>query len=351
MYKIPLAEAKNFIAKAANIKPNTTLPVLAYLRVQFSGQKIILVKNNLKAFIIQSFDTQELFGQTAQFLIDERIFNNFVNSASADVGIELLNATSIRMSDGFTEILSPTEDAAHFPLNYDPDTIKPETICQLDAHFVADSQVAKNFIIEHDIPQLANHVFVGHNFICASDSMIGYKVGTTCAGTICLTMDALNGLKSLLSAQYSENDSYHIFTGEGCVLGFVKTEINFFDLYQKIELPDELPAFTINRESLIKFCNLCSNSSPSRTAKATLRVDGRKILANFTDSEFNVTVDREFVWPDTYECELRFLPANMIRILNNMVCENVQFIPSEDQKRFYITDKERTFTSLIMQIL
>ena len=353
MHTIKLDHAKAFCARAANIKPNTLLPVLANIKIDFDGNNISFTKNNLRAFVTYTFKQEQAY-PTKSVLIDEKIFSNFASMASNDLSIKQLAADKILITDGSTEFISPTEPPENFPLNdkFDADPLADEI--KIDKETMQHLERAASFIVEEDIPRPTGHVFVGEGFIAGSDSFIAYKAPTKLNARIVMTPAALNGIKGFEELRFAENESYMYFYNADIMMGFVKSEHLWIDMYAKIMMPESDLFFGAKRAQMAAFNNACLLNSPNRTATVLASVNEYTMSLDFVDSEFNrechtkqaVTKSETFLTGS-----LKYLPQNMNRILNMLPDEELYFYPAANGRMYFITDKTHSFTSLLMLIL
>lgn len=333
--KIKLEDLKKFKVNSVGIKSNSILPILNYLKFE-NGT---LMKNNLKAFV-----TQTIPGVDQDFLIDDRILMNFIEfSSSEEIDINIEGARVI-ISDKFTKVISPTDDIKIFPT-----TDIPEGETQLMTEKLLKAiGVAQNFIVESDNATAKIHVFVGNNYVAASDGFIAYLEKIEGVPKIFLRKHTCQALANFTEAKFIENDSYHFFETEGCKFGFVKPEGTFFDLTPFAKIPTDSEKFTVNKTEFVRFTDMCTTSTESKIFVGTMKVEDNKLKLDMNDKDFEVDVKKEIECIGAITGEFRFNVSYMGKVLKTLPDEELTFHKSN--RKCYITGASG-FVALIMELI
>lgn len=320
--KLLTSELKQFKANASPVRTKNTIPILSYLK--FS--KGAVTKNSLTEFIVQKISSTE------DMLIDERLLMNFVDNTDAKEIEVTKDGKRILITDGSTKITSPTDDVLLYPKNDDPS----EEEILLDEETLTAIGVASNFIIEERDMTARSLVFVGKGYVVGQNGIIGYaeRVNKELPN-ICFYKEILNAIKRCREVKFSQNNSYYFFDCDGFKYGFSKPVLGFTDC-TKIATADtsSLPSFTVGRNELRKFNDLCISSSLSMLKIASLELkDGLYLEMVDPDRELNIskTIEAKGTGGD----KLNYNPEAMNVLLKNISDDTITF--HQGDRHAYIT--------------
>jgi hypothetical protein len=330
--KLLVSELKSFKSNSSSIKTRNTLPILSYLKFT----KGAVTKNSLSEFIVQKITCDD------EMLIDERLLMNFVDNTDAKEITVTKKGNRVTITDGETDIVSPTEDITFYPVN---SSTEDDSIL-FDDQVMSAISVASNFIIDEQIHTARSMVFVGKDYVIGQNGSVGYaeKIGKGFP-EICLYKEMLNAIKKFTEVQFSQNDSYYFFESGDCKFGFSKPELKFTDCTRvgtsKI---DDLPKFSASRRELKRFNDLCISSSLTALKISSLTMNGGLNL-EMIDTDRELGISRKIEATGTGNGKLHYNPEMMNILLKNVSDEIITFHQAENH--CYITG-DSGFQSLLM---
>lgn len=340
--RISKSNLDTFKIASSQIKVNDILPILKYIKFEVKGDTCFITKNNHKAFVIHSFENDS---EDCAFLVDENILNNFLSYSDGDFLDFKLEGNRIKISDTRSFVESPTERAIEFPtIDLTNNDWKP-----IPKLATTTAGVCANLIFNGEVMDAKSFVFIGMGQVAGTDGAIGYSQPV--AGDlpeIILRKDVATSVSKMASCEWSSNASYDFFKEPGMLYGFSKIEAGFFNLGPMFgAIPDDL-AFNIPKQLLIKFCNLCTSSITNKTSivHSSIRTQDGKFIMKMEGSD--ITIESNLPITGTTR-PFKFEPDKMRTLLDALPCDNVYFYPGNH--RYYITDIDRGFISVIMEII
>lgn len=342
--RIRKTELDAFRAQASNLKAPSIIPILAFVKIEVKGDDCSLTKNNNKAFVIRTFQNDS---DDCILLVDETTLYNFLNFSDAEYINFELTGNRVKIYDERSFVESPTERAIMYS---SLDTSNKEWT-SLPKLALAAAGICSNLIFNGEIADPKSNVFIGQGHVAGTDGMVGYiqKIDSGLPDIeIPLRKEIALSISKMNECQYSSNSSYDLFKDQNTLYGFSKGETKFFNLvplFQKIETD---LSFSIPKNILVKFCSLCISSiqSKAKLPSATMKMDAGKLILNMEDSEIKI---ESFIALNGNMDPFKFNPESMKTLLESLPCEIAYFHPGV--KRYYITDLDKTFLSVIMQII
>ena len=322
--KLQTKQLKQFKAVSSGIKSNGIIPILSYLKFEPGN----ITKSNLEAFVIMDADV------TDAMLIDEKVLMNFVDFTNADTITVTVKGNSIIITDGKAKVTSPTEDIKNFPAIAEatnkPVNIEPEVIEAI--------KVASNFTIEDSTMPFKECVFLGNGIVAASSGFICYTKAME-APTAIIHNNVAASLIKFHSLLYSETETYQFFTNGIFKFGFVKNDTKFINMTPFSVIPEGEPT-EVEKQELIKFCDICISNTPGRVVTAT--INGNKMLMQ--DAAYGIDIEI----PLSAKLDnFSFNPVIMAKMLKALPDEKLKFVRSTN--KYFITG-DSGFVSLIMEI-
>jgi hypothetical protein len=335
---IPIASLRAFAA--SSIKPNPLLPVTAYLRLDFDpGGLAKLTKNNGHAFIAMMLPADGI----GSFLIDEKILFGFLDQAETDSIQVSVQGNNILLQSGSAKCVSPTEPVDHYLRNEMPD----EDGIPIPQELAQEIATAAAFIqdLQGDDPITPKAlVFVGKDHVAACDGMVGYFSPAAGAPQLILRREVAVALGALGACTHVANASYDFFQTADTMMGFIKSELGFCDVY-KFSQHTAPEAFRCNKQALIKFNAWAMSQAVSKIMTASWVVNGAMRL-EWTDPTYDRQGDLTIAGIKGAG-EFNYLPALMNQALRGVPGDEVVFYQAEG--KYYLSDLARTYTALVME--
>jgi DNA polymerase III sliding clamp (beta) subunit (PCNA family) len=341
MPTIPLKSVKLFKNKASKISKNHILPICSYLLFDFNNDECTITKNNLSAFISETFPASG----AGKFLIDEKILFNFVETNKGEF-IEITQAknrvTLSNVNNGqISNAESPTDDASMFPVNELPHG--EGSI--IDPSLVSEIKTAARLTIDAEIPTAKNFVFVGKGIVAGSDAVVGYISKTDFPIELILRKEVILSLPDT-GVTHFKNNSYDFFVSGNATIGFSKSEFSFFDFTKFMDIGNE-KVFEINKADIVDFNDMAIGSAISDVITASWSFNNNEMILESLDVMCNVKVNRKL--PIQGTGSFSYLPNHMNKLLKALPGEQLHFYKSEN--KYYITDADKSFVSLIMKVV
>lgn len=320
-------------------------PVLQFLRIQVDGDFATITKSNDRAFVHKTIPNDS---EDCTFLVDEATVYDFMNACDGDYIQFESNGTRILISSGRAKIFSPTEQAHLYPtidLSNDNFVVLPKLAC-------STAGVCSKIVMNGELMNAQSHVFLGNNFVCGADGNIGYFQNIDeVMPKLVLRKEVAVCVSKIPNCLYGFNTSWDLFKAGQTLFGFKKSELKFFDPIEGIfrgKLDTLTADFSVNKNQILKFTALCIARAPKTTA-ATFEV----IEPNMLHMELCKNADEVDIHMDIpvkgINGSFKFDPAVMTSILKAIPCDDIYFY--EGQKLYFLTDLDKSFTSIIMAII
>ena len=342
--RIRKTELDAFRAQAANLKVPSIIPILAFVKIEVKGDECSVTKNNNKAFVIRTFQNDS---EDCSFLVDEVTLYNFLNFSDAEYINFQLNGNRVRIYDERSFVEGVTEKASL----YGSLDLSNKEWTALPKLALAAAGICSNLIFNGEIADPKSNVFIGKEHVAGTDGMVGYiqKIESGLPDIeIPLRKEIALSISKMNECQYSSNSSYDLFKDQNTLYGFSKGETKFFNLVPLFQQIEQDLSFSIPKSIMTKFCSLCISSiqSKSKLPSATMKMNDGKLILSMEDSEIKI---ESFLALNGSLETFKFNPESMKTLLESLPCEVAYFYPGI--KRYYITDLDKTFLSVIMQII
>lgn len=289
--KIKTEELRKYLSAAGQIKPNITAINLDSIKIECTGQEVILTKTNNNVWCKYSYVCQPQ--QPEVFLINEKILNGIaLTTKEYEIEVKLhKNEKDVMLTSGEDVIKVQNQDLKLFPQW----AITTGDRVKLNKEVIERIRTASKFVNTNANITALNFVSVGMNGIFASNYNIVYYHNSFPLPEILLDQEPLNTIKASDDMLYWSSESYNFFQHEGFTFGFIKTAIAPFN-YTPIINQTGTARFVCNREDLIDFCTLVQYSKRQENPLAELFTatgSGNKGLRlHFQDADFGVDVSR-----------------------------------------------------------
>lgn len=336
-----------FRSQAVNLETDRLNPILTYIKIEIKGNECTLIKNNMKAFVVHIFN-DDVGNEDCSFLVVENILYNFL-LFSDEKNIEFTQTGNrIKISDQKSFVESPTDRAQDFPMPAIPSSASWTALSKITTLSIG---ISSKLIFNDEIAGPKSNVFVGQGHVAGTDGSIAfYQKITDVIPDVSLRREVAETVAKLGDCLYSCNRSYDFFKKGGTIYGYSIGEAQFFNLPPLFKFEDASPdaAFNIPKSLLVKFCSLCIQSINSKTslASATFRTEGEKFILKMEDSDIMIQCNLP-VGGTTLP--FKFNPERMKVLLEAIPCETTYFYQGE--KRYFITDLDKSFASVIMEII
>jgi hypothetical protein len=338
---IPRKELNQFKEKAVNIDTNTTIPILAYIKIEIDNGICTIVKDNLEAFVINEFP--DTINNECSFLVNENtLFKFLAFSESRFIQFEL-GVNKIRIFDDYSSVECSTERPQYFRM---PE-LYPTTWTKISRDTLDSIGVAAKLIFSNEIDGQKSNVYVGNGHVAGTDGTIGYcGEMVEKMPNIVLSKNIADIVSKLKYCQYSYSTAYDYFGEDLITYGFLRNENTFFDfapLFGEIERDF---SFKISKNLILEFCDLCIKTIKSKREVFFASIHPEKNSLVLTMEGSDIKIQHNIPLNKGDFKRFKFNPERMKVLLKALPCETVYFYPGD--KRYFITDSEKTFTSVIM---
>lgn len=335
-----------FKIQATNIQQgDNNMPILNYIRIQVEGDFCYITKSNNKAFIIKSIPNDS---EDCDFLVDENIFNSFVDYSTAEYVNFKIEGIRITLSDiNNKRQISPTESAKGFPFidsSNEVWTILPKIA-------LSAAGIASQIIFNGELMNAQSHVFVGRGAVAGADGTIGYyQPIVDPLPEIVLRKEVAETIGKMSSCKYGTNISYDLFSDNDTLYGFVKSELGFFEMSKVFTgiNSDAAPDFSVNKNEIIKFNDWCVKSIKTKGVPATMSVSEGILKLEMMEAKLEIN-NHANIPVKGDKGVFKYDPKSLTTLLKCLPIEDCYFYPGDH--RYWITDLEQSFLSAIMLII
>lgn len=276
---------QNFQSRTQYIKPNTILPALANLKLEYRDGKHYLTKNNLRCVCVVSIEAE---GSCPDLLLNERIFHGFINKSKAETIRMKWDDQRILLSDGKQVAEFASEPAENFPKTPDYSKtqihfkfLKPHLeAIGLARKFVNDSDTGGNFRFVHItdgfIAGIHNNFFYINNKFDPFPNML---IDTEMADVLTNGEEfdvAITGNQYFFLA----NDVIYIFTQYEGSTPRIRQAI-----WDKLSTPGK--EFQFAKENLVDFCELSNIICDSELVRFHMEQKNGSIFFTMKDGDKN----------------------------------------------------------------
>lgn len=339
MFTIPVSSLRVFKAKAAKITPNKMLPICSYLLFDFKDGQCSITKSGHDAFVKETFSADG----NGKILVDEKSVFDFIGYNKGEFLTFELADKIVKLSSGKAIGESPTDNPDFFPQHEMPEG---DAICLTPA-VIAEIKTAAKLIIDEEVPTPRSFVFVGGGLVCGSDAIVAYFTKADVKGKIVLRKEVADAIPDN-GCDYYSGASWDFFLSGECMFGFIKDEFPFTDM-SKFTVYDDKKGFLMSKAELIDFNDWAAGSSPNKGVVSTWAINGDQIVLESKDVLVNKGVKKIFDYQGKADGVFSFRAESMSKLLKNLPGDELFFYQEKD--KYYITDVDRSFTSLIMRIV
>jgi DNA polymerase III sliding clamp (beta) subunit (PCNA family) len=343
--RIKKSEIEAFKIQAANIKPNTLMPILSYLKIEINGDYCEMTKSNNEAFVIRTSINDS---ENCEFLINESVLYSFAEYSAAEYIEFEKDGNRIKIFDQYNATRSPTEPSHLYPKLDKENNTDPIELPKL---VLVSAGICANIIFDGEVFDAKSFVFVGKKCVAASDATIGFlqKIGMEELPEIVLRKEVAICLSRMNRCIYCKNNNYDLFQDEATLFGYIRAELQFFDMNLIMPNVGEKFHFTINKNALMKFNAHCvSITDSAKSLAVTMKGENNILSLEMVLSKLERDT-RARLFMRGEKADFKYDPAAMTNLLKCIPCEEVYFY--EGNKRYYVTDAEKSFVSVIMLII
>jgi hypothetical protein len=163
---------------------------------------------------------------------------------------------------------------------------------------------------------------------------------------IVLTKTVSSTVSSLPECDFFSSGKFHYFKTDKFIYGFIKPEVPAPDYRQFLTAVNNKANFSTDKSEIITSNNLCITTCANRFIIASIAVEKGKCSIVAKDENYEIDAEREFDCSGSLE-KFGYNPVLMNKLLKLIPADEIYFQIAPD--KMYITDKEKTFYSLIMQ--
>lgn len=354
MITINVSELKRFLNAAKNIKDSRIIPILAYIKIECSGDAATMTKTNLHSFLVMEVDAK--FDNDCVFLIDEQTLNACAFYAKDKVVEVKLIGKNVVMSDGYMEWKTPTIEN-----NFPTTEINIEEKISLDAEVLSAMFLAKQHTLSASDKSIRGWKCFVHvmkinkkSFVVGLNGFISYfKSFKENLPEISLDPDTVGIVCKFPEIYYSAGSRYDYFQYLDITYGFIKAETarpNLDVIFERLKSEDSLIA---NRKDLVNFCEaVVSINGSSIPPEVSIKNDGKdKIIIRHTDlTGVEKAVESIKVDKKTFDVpEILFQPKNLLTVMKDLGVDKVK-LSKIDGNLIITSDEEKDYVGSIMEL-
>lgn len=325
--KLLTNQIKSFKYLASSIKTNSIIPVLSFLRFKDG----YITKSNLESFIIMKADFD------GSFLLDEHMLYSFIDGISSTEITVTIEGNTALLTDGKEKQKCPTlpvEDFITLPeFSGEKYTLDNSLITEIKIAYAGVTQ-------ELDHTPIASCVIVANGIVGACGGISSYT--NKCdekLPKIILEKQAISMLKNFKEVLFYESDNYLVFSSDDFQFGFIKKDMQAFDLRQFSTLP-EGEGIEIPKSEIISFSDSCVATCAGRPIKISIE-DGKMIM---NDPGYSVEKEKPL---SAKLDDFTFNPVFMSKLLKSLPDEVLKF--TRAKSKYYISGFGG-YVSLIMEM-
>lgn len=340
MIKIKVSDLKEFKRRSAGIKAHSILPVLSCIKLQCIGNQGILTKTNLSAHVMHQIELESEMDCTV--LLDESLLYSFTNACEGDtvtikfeqITVQKERKVKVTLSDAKKKQIFQVPDVVDFP---EQPVITTETESFTYPQELLESiNIARGYVLTGqlmDMPATCIHVTNHQDAVevFASDNFIMYyrKIAAKVPPAV-LTKDVCDILATFTEAVYSRVGNYDLFVCGLTTYAFIRTEVKTPAFRPILERYEDTGGFIINREELVKFCQLVVSINPlKKTHPAALLSDNgqHSVRMHFNESANDLSLDVPFrVEKDFSVSDFIFNADLMLSAVQNLCYDKIKIV-------------------------
>lgn len=354
--KLKTEELRKFLSAASQIKPNPVATNLDSIKIECTGQEIVLTKTNNNIWCRYTYVCQP---QPLEcFLVNEKILNG-VAATSKEYEIDItthIDGINILIVTGADVIKIGMQDLALFPQTQ----MDIGERVHIDKKIVECIRIASRYISSSVAVTAMNFVQVGVDGIFATNGSILYYYSAFPLPDIFLSAEPLNIIRARKGKDeeqedddllYSTSESYDFFQLDGFTYGFIKSVVKPLPYMQIVKATGN-EAFTFNRQDFIDFCTLVQYSKKQEHLNATLfSAGGGKLMLKYTDADFNINIIRDIaITPDLPVQEFTFNPGWVEALLKSLPYESLTFTRIGEGHYSVTTSEDENYKGIIARL-
>lgn len=346
--RIRKEELLSFKAQSGHIIPKKDLqPILSFLKIQVDGDFATITKSNNREFIVKSVPNDS---EDCEFLVDEDILYNFLELCESDyVNFAItptMTTSRIELSAGRARMISPTDQPHLYPTL----DLSNENWIPISKLVAATAGICSKIIMDSETMMNAQaHFFVNSSFAAGSDfSIMYYQAIKEELPQLVLRREVAQCLSKMSVPQYSSNANYDLLKDDQTLFGFSKSDLGFFDMSKALTEKLSVSDFSVNKNAMIRFCQSCVSASKGIGSATLEMIEPNNLHLELVDSGNGLDIHLD-VSVKGEKGTFKFNPELMMKLLKVIPCDDVYFWPGD--KRYYITDMDKTFVSVIMLII
>lgn len=332
-----------FFKYAASIsKSDIENPILGFIKIEVAGDNVEISKTNMQSFLVHSAISDS---EDCSFLVDENILSNFVELSSGEYIYFSIDALRITIYDDRHTTESPTDRPIMFP---SINKMHLGEWVELPKKIFTAIGICGKLVFDDEISGVRNSVFVGENHVSGSDATVGYlQKFEEELPKIVLRRKVAAEVCKLDGCMHAMNESFDLFKKGDTLFGFRKSEVKWYDLRPIFKEIDKPESFTIHKNALIKWNKYCINSCKSKVLISSWSADLIRLNLTLCDEKYEI-VNKSYIDITNGTGTFKFNPIIINNLLEALPCDQVHFYPGEN--RYYITDEQKTFMSVITLI-
>lgn len=283
---------KDFQKRTQYIKPNTTLPSLAYIKLEYREGKHFLIKNNLRCVCVSLING---IGECPDLLLDEKIFFGFISRAKGDtITIHWDDKKGVFITDGKMWANFHREKPEDFPKT--PDYSQAKSTFIFTREHLDAIAIAKNFILDTDTAGNFRFIHTGGEFIAALHTGYFY-VNNKFKDLPVMLIDS--EIASIITAgiqfEVAIQDNHYFFQYGSVVYIFTRYEGNSPNIkaviWDKLQTPGK--DFQFAKENIIDFCDLSNIVTESELAHCSMYKENAILKLIMRDADKNRAAVRD----------------------------------------------------------
>lgn len=331
MIMIDDSEIKKFMSAAKDIKDTRLLPIYAYVKLVCEGDCATFYKNNGHSYV--SCVVKADFKKNITILIEEKKLFGLVSYGSGQPISFKIKGDDVIISDGNKSAVCPL-----IPDNYP--AIQPKVDSEqteLDEEVISAMFLAKSHCgVAHDKVMRSYNSYVHTMVIGKKNYVVGVNTTTSYFKSfkqklpiMNIEPETVNIIRRFNKVLYSVAGNYDYFDGGEICYGFIKSEVKVPDLLPILERFKSDKSFEVDRERLVKFCEMVMYMNSTNIAPEVSIINGvnGNLVLKYIDildsrpiEETIKSYNKNFE-PD----EFIFQPKNMVLLLKELGVDVVKF--------------------------
>lgn len=332
MITISTSELRRFIAASKNIKSSNLLPIYSYIKLVCKKGGVVFYKSNGRSFIKCTVDAECEKEQV--LLIDEKVlFSAALFTGAPSVTISL-SGNRVIISDGKKpvecqlvpdnfQVIQEVEDKG---VTIDSDMLEALSMAKDHVGNPSDREMRHWTSLAHVVTYDKITYISGFNGFTSYTKMFKKKKYPE----LHLDTEVVSVISQYDSVEYASVGNYDYFWNNGILYGFIKTEIKCPDLSLAVSNFKSNDKFTIDRASIVKFCESVIYMNDSSIKPEIFITDNGEngVTLNFKGISGNQSAKEDMEVKDkTFEVpKLYFQPNYMISLLKGLDMDEVTFL-------------------------